>query len=61
MICSYSSVIVLSLIFLVGMQSSNAIIWQNLVIADLYFSRKKINAIFDRVSEKKVFRLYLLL
>jgi len=38
MIYSYSSLIVLSLIFLVGMQSSYAIIWQNLVIIDLYLT-----------------------
>ena len=35
MICSYSSLIVLDLIFLVGMQTSYAIIWQNLVIASI--------------------------
>jgi len=39
MICSYSSLIVLGLIFLVSMQSSYTIIWQNLVIADLYFEK----------------------
>jgi len=38
MIYSYSSLIVLSLIFLVGMQSSYVIIWQNLVIVDLYLT-----------------------
>ena len=38
MICSYSSLIVLDLIFLVGMQSSYVIIWQNLVIVDLYLT-----------------------
>jgi len=35
MICFYSSLLVLGLIFLVCMQSSYAIIWQNLVIASI--------------------------